>query len=74
MIDIQLPSARSTSPTPARMTPPSPRKRLAFDEFLMIQLGMLQRKQAWQQSQQGLPMKAEERVLDGLLSIPPLRL
>ena len=24
-------------------------KRLAFDEFLMIQLGMLQRKRAWQE-------------------------
>jgi ATP-dependent DNA helicase RecG len=32
------------------------RKRLAFDEFLMIQLGMLQRKRAWQQSQRGMAM------------------
>jgi ATP-dependent DNA helicase RecG len=50
------------------------RKRLAFDEFLMIQLGMLQRKQAWQQSQQGLPMKAEEEVLDSFYSALPFAL
>jgi ATP-dependent DNA helicase RecG len=36
------------------------RKRLAFDEFLMIQLGMLQRKRAWQKSQQGMAMAGGE--------------
>jgi ATP-dependent DNA helicase RecG len=50
------------------------RKRLAFDEFLMIQLGMLQRKQAWRQSQKGLAMPAEEAVLDGFFSSLPFEL
>ena len=50
------------------------RKRLAFDEFLMIQLGMLQRKQAWQQSQPGLPMQAEEGVLESFFSSLPFSL
>jgi ATP-dependent DNA helicase RecG len=39
-------------------------KRLAFDEFLLIQLGMLQRKRAWQETQQGVAMPADESVLD----------
>jgi ATP-dependent DNA helicase RecG len=50
------------------------RKRLAFDEFLMIQLGMLQRKQAWRQSQKGLAMPAEEAVIDSFFSSLPFEL
>jgi ATP-dependent DNA helicase RecG len=38
------------------------RKRLAFDEFLMIQLGMLQRKRAWQESQQGMAMPGGDKL------------
>jgi ATP-dependent DNA helicase RecG len=38
-------------------------KRLAFDEFLMIQLGMLQRKRAWQHSKQSLPLPAKRDTL-----------
>ena len=38
-------------------------KRLAFDEFLMIQLGMLQRKRAWQDTQQGLAIARATRSL-----------
>ena len=39
-------------------------KRLAFDEFLMIQLGMLQRKREWQQSKQSMPLAVDTGTLD----------
>src|SRR5438045_9649116 len=42
-------------------------KRLAFDEFLLIQLGILQRKQAMQQTQQGMAMLADQGLLDACL-------
>ncbi len=38
-------------------------KRLAFDEFLLIQIGMLQRKRAWQETQQGMAMPSNPEVL-----------
>ena len=49
-------------------------KRLAFDEFLLIQLGMLQRKQAWQQSQQGAAMPADPALLERFYSTLPFAL
>lgn len=39
-------------------------KRLAFDEFLMIQLGMLQRKREWQHSKQSMPLVAPAGMVD----------
>jgi ATP-dependent DNA helicase RecG len=49
-------------------------KRLAFDEFLMIQLGMLQRKREWQQSKQSMAMPADKGVLDAFFSSLPFEL
>jgi len=49
-------------------------KRLAFDEFLLIQLGMLQRKQAWQQTQQGLAMPAGSDLLESFFKSLPFGL
>ncbi len=49
-------------------------KRLAFDEFLMIQLGMLQRKRAWQESQQGLALHAAPETLDRFYQSLPFEL
>lgn len=49
-------------------------KRLAFDEFLLIQLGMLQRRQAWQQSHLSLPMVAEAEKLQEFYSSLPFAL
>lgn len=43
-------------------------KRLAFDEFLMIQLGMLQRKRAWQESEQAIAMPAEPELLSNFFA------
>jgi ATP-dependent DNA helicase RecG len=44
----------------SKMEAATARKRLAFDEFLMIQLGMLQRKRAWQESQKGMALPGGE--------------
>lgn len=49
-------------------------RRLAFDEFLMIQLGMLQRKQAWQQAQQGMALPAHEGLLSSFIASLPFEL
>ncbi len=49
-------------------------KRLAFDEFLMIQLGMLQRKRAWQESQKGFAIPASEELLSHFYSSLPFGL
>jgi ATP-dependent DNA helicase RecG len=49
-------------------------KRLAFDEFLMIQLGMLQRKRAWQDSQKGMAMPARPEILESFYSSLPFEL
>jgi ATP-dependent DNA helicase RecG len=49
-------------------------KRLAFDEFLLIQIGMLQRKQAWQQTQQGAAMPADQSLLDRFYGSLPFEL
>jgi ATP-dependent DNA helicase RecG len=49
-------------------------KRLAFDEFLMIQLGMLQRKRAWQDSRQGTAMQPAGDVLERFYASLPFQL
>jgi ATP-dependent DNA helicase RecG len=49
-------------------------KRLAFDEFLLIQLGMLQRRRAWQEARQALPMIEGQGALDEFTSSLPFEL
>ncbi len=49
-------------------------KRLAFDEFLMIQLGMLQRKRAWQESQKGVALIVQGDDLQHFYSSLPFEL
>jgi ATP-dependent DNA helicase RecG len=49
-------------------------KRLAFDEFLMIQLGMLQRKRAWQESQKGVALADGDGQLARFLESLPFKL
>lgn len=49
-------------------------KRLAFDEFLMIQLGMLQRRRAWQEEQKGMAMPADPILLDNFMRSLPFDL
>ncbi len=49
------------------------RRRLAFDELLLIQLGVLRQRHAWQ-SQRGTPVKIEPDSVERLLQALPFRL
>ena len=49
-------------------------RRLAFDEIFVIQLGMMLRKQEWQESQPGNSFKVDRDVLNGYLSSLPFAL
>ncbi|MFQ5860835.1 MAG: ATP-dependent DNA helicase RecG [Dehalococcoidia bacterium] len=48
--------------------------RLAFDELLLLQLAVLQRRQQWQQGEQGLAIEAHPQVLQGFLGSLPFTL
>jgi RecG-like helicase len=50
------------------------RRRLAFDEFFLIQLGMLQRKQQWQYDQPGLAFGDHRPILDSFRTTLPFEL
>ncbi|HJX69910.1 MAG TPA: ATP-dependent DNA helicase RecG [Dehalococcoidia bacterium] len=50
------------------------RRRLAFDELFLIQLGVLSRKQEWQESQRGNPFQTDVPLLESFLSILPFTL
>ena len=50
------------------------RHRLAFDEFFLIQLGMIQRKQRWQHDQPGLAFGIRQDVLDSFIASLPFTL
>ena len=47
------------------------RRRLAFDELLLIQLGVLHRKREWKQSMPGHPLQADPAVLDAFFAALP---
>jgi len=49
------------------------RRRLGFDEFLFIQLGVLQRKMLWQ-GERGYPLEFKEQVHEGLLAKLPFEM
>ncbi|MBI3973384.1 MAG: ATP-dependent DNA helicase RecG [Chloroflexi bacterium] len=49
-------------------------RRLAFDELLLIQLGMLRRRREWQESQPGISMEVEPDVLNGFAELLPFAL
>lgn len=50
------------------------RRRLAFDEFFLIQLGMLQRKQSWQHDQPGLAFQVRRDILESFKGSLPFTL
>ena len=52
----------------------SARKRLAFDELFLIQLGVLSRRRDWRESGEARPIKADRQVLDRLLGSLPFTL
>ena len=49
------------------------RSRLAFDEFLMIQLGVLRQRHAWRE-QPGQPLAVDEALVNGLIAALPFAL
>lgn len=40
------------------------RQRLAFNELFIIQIAVLLRKQKWQESSQGIPIKVDDRIIE----------
>ena len=50
------------------------RKRLAFDEFFLIQLAVLIRRKVWQEAVEGVPVQADPKVLEGFLASLPFAL
>ncbi len=50
------------------------RRRLAFDEFLLIQLGMLMRKREWQADQPGREIKPDAALLERFIATLPFEL
>jgi ATP-dependent DNA helicase RecG len=49
------------------------RRRLSFDEFLLIQLGMLNQRRRWQ-SQQGTPLPRQQEQVDAFVQSLPFQL
>ncbi|MBI3743213.1 MAG: ATP-dependent DNA helicase RecG [Chloroflexi bacterium] len=50
------------------------RRRLAFDEFLLLQLGVLARKREWKQALPGHPLRADPALLDAYYGALPFSL
>ena len=50
------------------------RRRLAFDELFLIQLGVLARKQEWQEGQRGNPFQIDDPLLERFLNSLPFTL
>jgi ATP-dependent DNA helicase RecG len=49
------------------------RRRLSFDEFMLIQVGMLQQRRKWQ-SQKGMPLPRNQDMIDAFLRSLPFQL
>jgi ATP-dependent DNA helicase RecG len=50
------------------------RRRLAFDEFFLIQLGVLMKRREWQDERPSIPMKIDPGLLDGWYKSLPFAL
>ncbi|HEY90786.1 MAG TPA: ATP-dependent DNA helicase RecG, partial [Dehalococcoidia bacterium] len=50
------------------------RVRLAFDELFLLQLGVLDKKRDWQESQPGSPLHTEKGILDRFVDSLPFKL
>ena len=50
------------------------RRRLAFDELFLIQLGVMDRKREWKQGAPGHPLHAETRLIESVLERLPFSL
>jgi ATP-dependent DNA helicase RecG len=52
----------------------SARRRLAFDEFFLIQLGLLLRRHDWRDLRNGTPLRVDDAVVAGFLATLPYSL
>ena len=50
------------------------RKRLAFDEFFLIQMAVLMRRRSWQEAVEGISVQANPKVRDGFVASLPFSL
>ena len=50
------------------------RKRLAFDEFFLIQMAVLMRRSSWQSAAEGISVQANPKVRDGFIASLPFSL
>ncbi len=50
------------------------RKRLAFDEFFLLQMAVLMRRKSWQEAVQGVPVRADPKALESFLTSLPFSL
>jgi ATP-dependent DNA helicase RecG len=50
------------------------RVRLAFDELFLLQLGVLSKKRDWQESQPGVPININQKIMDCFLRSLPFKL
>jgi len=72
---LDLSTAISQMHYPADQTmAESASKRLAFDELLLLQLGVLAKKRDWQESQPGNAFRVDQEVLDKFLHYLPFSL
>ncbi|MBN1862509.1 MAG: ATP-dependent DNA helicase RecG [Dehalococcoidales bacterium] len=72
---LELPQAISQAHFPDDETVKArARVRLAFDELFLLQLGVLNKKRDWQETQPGNPLSPKAEVLDSLLRALPFTL
>ncbi len=72
---LELPEAISQAHYPAdEVLKDKARVRLAFDELLLLQLGVLSKKRDWQESQPGSPFSAKTPALDTFIKSLPFEL
>ena len=72
---LELPQAISQAHFPDDETlKAQARVRLAFDELFLLQLGVLNKKRDWQETQPGHPLSPRAEVLDSLLAALPFTL
>ncbi len=72
---LELPQAVSQAHFPDDETRKAQaRERLAFDELFLLQLGVLNKKRDWQETQPGHPLSPRPEVLDSLMAALPFSL
>lgn len=72
---LNLPQAIAQTHFPdSKLSQEEARRRLAFDELFLLQLGVLSQKQDWQEGQQGNSLKIDQQTLGNFLGSLPFTL